>query len=207
MRNSRYIISNGNVLKYDLVKVQVILACLMMSYHVTTEAAVIIQAPEEIKVSAINQQAIQHGLFSPTKKYQSDIGVQRITLSYNAFFQHSDNTHDIVKSDSIGLYTPFLNEGVYQLSLINPPKNFEEAKRYKLQPKFALYDTQQKRMLEMTVDTSKLHFSQPKNYKIIENNQQNGLDTSRLDQQLIHLWKQASDIEKQNFMQWLESQK
>ena len=189
------------------MKVQVILACLMMSYHVTTEAAVIIQVPEEIKVSAINQQAIQHGLFSPTKKYQSDIGVQRITLSYNAFFQHSDNTHDIVKSDSIGLYTPFLNEGVYQLSLINPPKNFEEAKRYKLQPKFALYDTQQKRMLEMTVDTSKLHFSQPKNYKIIENNQQNGLDTSRLDQQLIHLWKQASDIEKQNFMQWLESQK
>lgn len=104
-------------------------------------AAVTLTVPEEIKIVSVNDQEVSGGLFRSTEKYSLNAGENVINVRYSEFFQHSDNSHDILKSGIASIQTPKLVDGQeYRLALIHPPKNFDSAQKYKDQPIFGLYN-------------------------------------------------------------------
>ncbi|UUS59208.1 MULTISPECIES: DUF2057 domain-containing protein [unclassified Acinetobacter] len=104
-------------------------------------AAVTLTVPEEIKIVAVNDQEVTGGLFRSTEKYKLDAGENLLMVRYSEFFQHADNSHDILKSGVAAIRTPALIDGQeYRLGLVNAPKDFDAAQKYKDQPIFGLYD-------------------------------------------------------------------
>ena len=115
-------------------------AALMMSG--AAFSAVIITAPEEIKIVAVNDQEVNTGLFrSANNQYKVDAGESLISVRYTQYFEHLNGEHDIVKSGVVTLKTPLLKNGEnYRLDLVNAPASFEAAKKYAEQPVIALMD-------------------------------------------------------------------
>ena len=96
-------------------------------------SAVTLTVPEEIKMIAVNDQEVRSGLLRSDQTYKLDAGTNAISVRYTEFFQHNDNSHDILKSGVITVKTPELKDGeAYKLGLINAPKNFDEAKNIKI---------------------------------------------------------------------------
>ena len=115
-------------------------------------AAVTITAPEEIVLLAINDQEVNSGLFRTAKNdYQVDAGQVSFSVRYQQYFKHLDGEHDIVKSGVVTIEAPNLLDGQsYTLKPINVPKDYDAAKKYAEQPTIALYDQQQKLIVEQT---------------------------------------------------------
>ena len=125
-------------------------AALMMSG--AAFSAVIITAPEEIKIVAVNDQEVNTGLFrSANNQYKVDAGESLISVRYTQYFEHLNGEHDIVKSGVVTLKTPLLKEGEnYRLDLVNAPASFEAAKKYAEQPIIALVDNNKQLLVQQT---------------------------------------------------------
>ena len=112
-------------------------------------SAVTLTVPEEIKIIAVNDQEVRSGLLRSDQTYKLDAGTNAISVRYTEFFQHNDNSHDILKSGVVTVKTPELKDGeAYKLALINAPKNFDEAKKYKDQPIIGLYDAKNQLLVQ-----------------------------------------------------------
>ena len=200
-------------------------------------SAVILTVPEEIKMIAVNDQEVRSGLLRSDQTYKLDAGTNAISVRYNEFFQHNDNSHDILKSGVVTVKTPELKDGeAYKLALINAPKNFDEAKKYKDQPIIGLYDAKNQLLVQQvgakdaakpllgqsilgkSVDLTTNKVVTPTNQpaavytqtastpNVATANVRENASVGQLDQQLIQLWKQASKAERQKFMNWLGEQ-
>ena len=200
-------------------------------------SAVTLTVPEEIKMIAVNDQEVRSGLLRSDQTYKLDAGTNVISVRYTEFFQHNDNSHDILKSGVVTVKTPELRDGeAYKLALINAPKNFDEAKKYKDQPIIGLYDAKNQLLVQQagakdaakpllgqsvlgkSVDLTTNKVITPTNQpaavytqtastpNIATANVQENASVGQLDQQLIQLWKQASKAERQKFMNWLGEQ-
>lgn len=200
-------------------------------------SAVTLTVPEEIKMIAVNDQEVRSGLLRSDQTYKLDAGTNAISVRYNEFFQHNDNSHDILKSGVVTVKTPELKDGeTYKLGLINAPKNFDEAKKYKDQPIIGLYDAKNQLLVQQagakdaakpllgqsilgkSVDLTTNKVVTPTNQpaavytqtastpNVATANVRENASVGQLDQQLIQLWKQASKAERQKFMNWLGEQ-
>lgn len=200
-------------------------------------SAVTLTVPEEIKMIAVNDQEVRSGLLRSDQTYKLDVGTNAISVRYTEFFQHNDNSHDILKSGVVTVKTPELKDGeAYKLGLINAPKNFDEAKKYKDQPIIGLYDAKNQLLVQQvgakdaakpllgqsvlgkSVDLTTNKVATPTNQpaaiytqtasipNVATANVQEYVSVGQLDQQLIQLWKQASKAERQKFMNWLGEQ-
>ncbi|MCJ8512695.1 DUF2057 family protein [Acinetobacter lwoffii] len=183
-------------------------------------SAVTVTVPEEIKIVAVNDQEVNSGLLRSNQSYSLDAGVNAISVRYNEFFQHSDNSHDILKSGVVTVKTPSLKEGeTYRLALIQAPKDFDAAQKYKDQPIIGLYDAKNQLLVQQTgaKDAAKPWFGNRVLTKKVDMttkaatavNQPAAVYThsaDQNDQQLIQLWKKASKAERQKFMTWLAEQ-
>lgn len=208
-----------------------IFAITLILASVTTFSAVIITAPEEIKILAVNDQEVNTGLFrAKNNQYKVDAGKNSLSVRYNQYFEHLNGEHDIVKSGVITLTTPLLKDGEsYALNLVNAPTNYETAKKYAEQPVIALFDqnkkilvqqtganTQQKPWLSQRLFGKVTDLTQKKSIplnqpapvysqtSVTESVEDRSISTT--DQQLIQLWKKSSKIERQKFMNWLGEQ-
>ncbi|AUX89401.1 MULTISPECIES: DUF2057 domain-containing protein [unclassified Acinetobacter] len=200
-------------------------------------SAVTLTVPEEIKMIAVNDQEVRSGLLRSDQTYKLDAGTNAISVRYNEFFQHNDNSHDILKSGVVTVKTPELKDGeTYKLGLINAPKNFDEAKKYKDQPIIGLYDAKNQLLVQQagakdaakpllgqsilgkSVDLTTNKVVTPTNQpaavytqtastpNVATANVRENASVGQVDQQLIQLWKQASKAERQKFMNWLGEQ-
>lgn len=183
-------------------------------------SAVTVTVPEEIKIVAINDQEVNSGLLRSNQTYSLDAGVNAISVRYNEFFQHSDNSHDILKSGVVTVKTPSLKDGeTYRLALIQAPKDFDAAQKYKDQPIIGLYDAKNQLLVQQTgaKDAAKPWFGNRVLTKKVDLttqaatavNQPAAIYTQSAeqnDQQLIQLWQKASKAERQKFMTWLAEQ-
>ncbi|ENX28236.1 hypothetical protein F891_01403 [Acinetobacter sp. CIP 101966] len=183
-------------------------------------SAVTVTVPEEIKIVAVNDQEVNSGLLRSNQTYSLDAGVNAISVRYNEFFQHSDNSHDILKSGVVTVKTPSLKDGeTYRLALIQAPKDFDAAQKYKDQPIIGLYDAKNQLLVQQTgaKDAAKPWFGNRVLTKKVdlttqaatEVNQPAAIYTQSAeqnDQQLIQLWQKASKAERQKFMTWLAEQ-
>lgn len=114
-------------------------------------SAVTVTVPEEIKIVAINDQEVKSGFLRSNQAYTLNAGVNAISVRYNEFFQHSDNSHDILKSGVVTVKTPELIEGeTYRLALMSAPKDFDAAQKYKDQPIIGLYDAKNQLLVQQT---------------------------------------------------------
>ena len=183
-------------------------------------SAVTVTVPEEIKIVAVNDQEVNSGLLRSNQTYSLDAGVNAISVRYNEFFQHSDNSHDILKSGVVTVKTPSLKDGeTYRLALIQAPKDFDAAQKYKDQPIIGLYDAKNQLLVQQTgaKDSAKPWFGNRVLTKKVDMttqaatpvNQPSAVYTQSADQndqQLIQLWQKASKAERQKFMTWLAEQ-
>lgn len=208
-----------------------IFAITLILASVTTFSAVTITAPEEIKILAVNDQEVNTGLFrAKNNQYKVDAGKNSLSVRYNQYFEHLNGEHDIVKSGVITLTTPLLKDGEsYALNLVNAPTNYETAKKYAEQPVIALFDQNKKILVQQTGANTeqKPWLSQSLFGKVTDLTQKKSIplnqpapvysqtsvtesvenrSISTTDQQLIHLWKKSSKIERQKFMNWLGEQ-
>ncbi|MGE8538965.1 MAG: DUF2057 domain-containing protein [Acinetobacter sp.] len=195
-------------------------------------SAVTVTIPEEIKIIAVNDQEVKSSLLRSNPAYKLDAGVNAISVRYSEFFQHSDNSHDILKSGVVTVKTPELKDGEsYRLALINAPQNFDEAKKYQDQPVIGLYDAKNQLLVQQAgaKDAAKPWFGNSVLAKTVDMsskiatppNQPAPVYTQKAitpaatpqtqlagqnDQQLIQLWQKASKAERQRFMTWLAEQ-
>ena len=183
-------------------------------------SAVTVTVPEEIKIVAVNDQEVNSGLLRSNQTYSLDAGVNAISVRYNEFFQHSDNSHDILKSGVVTVKTPSLKDGeTYRLALIQAPKDFDAAQKYKDQPIIGLYDAKNQLLVQQAgaKDAAKPWFGNRVLTKKVDMttqaatpvNQPSAVYTQSADQndqQLIQLWQKASKAERQKFMTWLAEQ-
>ena len=115
-------------------------------------AAVTISAPEEIVLLAVNDQEVNTGLFRSKKnEYKVDAGQVALSVRYQQYFEHLSGEHDILKSGVVTIQAPDLKDGqTYQLALVNAPRNFDEAKTYVTQPTVAIYDHNNRLIVQQT---------------------------------------------------------
>ncbi|WP_353141507.1 DUF2057 family protein [Acinetobacter pragensis] len=195
-----------------------IISALMISS--TAFSAVTVKVPEEIKIVAVNDQEVSSGLLAKSQ-YKIKAGENTINVRYSGYFQHADNSHDILKSGIVALKTPALVDGeTYRLALIQAPQDFDEAQKYKDQPIFGLYNKENTLLVQQagTKSEQKNWFSDA-----LFNNQSDDLTNDKAavnqtaaiqsvsasgnqEQPLIHLWQQSSKAERQKFMAWLAEQ-
>ena len=183
-------------------------------------SAVTVTVPEEIKIVAVNDQEVKSGLLRSNQTYSLDAGINAISVRYNEFFQHSDNSHDILKSGVVTVKTPSLKDGeTYRLALIQAPKDFDAAQKYKNQPIIGLYDAKNQLLVQQTSakDAAKPWFGNRVLTKKLDMTTQVATpvhqpaavytqSADQNDQQLIQLWQKASKAERQKFMTWLAEQ-
>jgi uncharacterized protein YccT (UPF0319 family) len=181
---------------------------------------VTVTVPEEIKIVAVNDQEVNSGLLRSNQTYSLDAGINAISMRYNEFFQHSDNSHDILKSGVVTVKTPSLKDGeTYRLALIQAPKDFDAAQKYKNQPIIGLYDAKNQLLVQQTgaKDAAKPWFGNRVLTKKLDMTTQVATpvhqpaavytqSADQNDQQLIQLWQKASKAERQKFMTWLAEQ-
>lgn len=213
------------------------MACLALGVflHGSVFAETTITVPEELVVVSINNQNIKSGLFKSQKDYKVDSGQVQLNLRYQQYFELHNARHEIVKSGIISVHTPELKDNQrYRLTLVNPPQDVDEAKKFANDPIIAVYDqnntlVSQQSALNVATKPSigaglftksiDLTNKQPlvqEDVQIVNvSNQiqfksaQQNTTTSTLkavDQQLIQLWQRASKTERQSFMSWLADQ-
>ena len=205
------------------LRLVVAVAALLGSSYLS--AAVTLTVPEEIKIVAVNDQAVNAGLLRKSQDYKLDPGVTKVSVRYNQYFEHLDNTHDIVKSDVVTLTTPELIDGqTYRLGLVNAPKTFEEAQQFKTKPSIAVFNAQNQLLaqqsavleaekslfgtglLNKTVDLTTVQAVKPAQVVPTKTVSVQEVKGTTKDVQLIELWKQANSTERQKFMSWLAEQ-
>lgn len=115
----------------------------LISLSLSTFAEVIVKAPEEIIVVAINDQEIRNSLFSGKDKvYKLDDGQHKISVQYKQLFNPLYTTHEVVRSGIVTLSTGQLSNGQYELVLINPPQDVDQGKAFAEQPVIGLRNAQ-----------------------------------------------------------------
>lgn len=202
-----------------ILRLTALISALMMSSAAIS--AVTVTVPEDIKIVAVNGQEINGGFLSKSQ-YKINAGENTLSVRYSGYYQHADNSHDILRSGIVALKTPSLTDGeTYNLALLQAPKDFDEAKKYKDQPIFALYNKQNtliaqqqgnkaepKNWFSDTLNLSGATSSTTESTSKIGANNSNkqpvGADQSQI--QLIQLWQQSSKQDRQKFMSWLAEQ-
>lgn len=130
------------------------LSLITLSLVISSSAfsAVNISSPEEIVILAVNDQEVNAGILRTQKNdFKVDAGDTTISMRYQQYFEHNSGEHDILKSGVVTISAPNLEDGKsYKLALVNAPKNFDLAKKYADQPTIALYDQQNKLVVQQT---------------------------------------------------------
>lgn len=197
-------------------------------------SSVNIHSADNIRVLAINDQDIKGNFFKAQKSvYKIDAGEAMLYVRYEQFFDDvNSDDHEIVKSVSVRLQTPVLEDGKnYYLTVGSAPQDLAKARHYAKQPTIQLYNeagqmiaqqiganskTQTKisgeafsRTYDLTKEKIKNTFVKTPVTVLAESEEKQKTVASEVKpvspttQQLQQLWKQASADERQQFLQWL----
>ena len=195
-----------------------------MTVVVTSEAAVTLLAPEEIPVLALDHQEVAGSLFWSSKTtYKLDSGSHEIAVRYEQLFDQNNGDHDVLKSSIVSLKAELQDNKTYRLTLVNPPKDYDDAKQYVKQPIIAIVDEQGNTVAQQqALDNAPKPLLGSSLFKRVldfrSNNGQKDLTRTGTDastastttvnavkgstvEQLKQLWQSASEQERQQFMQ------
>ncbi len=102
-------------------------------------AAVTLNVEDNVKVTAINGQAVNVGLFSKDNmQFTLQAGRHVITARYDRLYDLSRDKHDYVRSGNITINAQLNDNQTYQLVMPNQPERYHEAKKYAKHPTLAI---------------------------------------------------------------------
>lgn len=114
---------------------------LLASALLSTAAAAQVQlnVDDNIKVTAINGQAIHHGLLQPLQQnFTLEAGRYVITARYDRLFKLGRDDHDYLKSGDVTITANLADNQTYRLIMPNQPKDYHAAKDYIKTPSLAI---------------------------------------------------------------------
>lgn len=114
---------------------------LLVSALLSTAAVAQVQlnVDDNIKVTAINGQAIHHGLLQPLQQnFTLEPGRHVITARYDRLFKLGRDDHDYLKSGDITITANLADHQTYRLIMPNQPKDYHAAKDYIKTPSLAI---------------------------------------------------------------------
>lgn len=114
---------------------------LLASALLSTAAAAQVQlnVDDNIKVTAINGQAIHHGLLQPLQQnFTLEAGRHVITARYDRLFKLGRDDHDYLKSGDVTITANLADNQTYRLIMPNQPKDYHAAKDYIKTPSLAI---------------------------------------------------------------------
>ncbi len=107
-------------------------------------AEVTLQVDDNIKVTAINGQAVNTSLFQPIKKtFNLTPGQQVITARYDRLYDLPGDNHDYLKSSNVTVTAPMQDNQTYRLTMPGQPERYNEARDYAKHPTLAVVAGQQ----------------------------------------------------------------
>lgn len=178
---------------------------------------------DDIKVTAINGQAISQSPFQPLKRqFELDAGRHVITARYDRLFEINRRDHDYLKSGDITLTVDLEDNQNYQLVLDNAPQNYNTAKEYVKSP--TLHLMQGKVLIATQTATASTSegglFSSLGGIFGKESTLNNQQTVASLNQQaptpaskpyastldkFMELWLNASEEEREKIRQWVQN--
>lgn len=109
-------------------------------------------ADDDIKIIAINGQAVNQGLFQKTKQsFTVPAGQTTITARYDRIFILNRNDHDTIKSPDITLTATLDDTQTYRLTMPNLPSTHRQAQEFVKNATLELHLGNQVLMSEQTV--------------------------------------------------------
>lgn len=94
---------------------------------------------DNIKVTAINGNAVNTSIFQGAKKqFSLQAGTQVITAKYDRLYNFRNGDHDYLRSGNITVTANMLDNQTYQLSMPNQPEKYQDAKKYAQNPTLAI---------------------------------------------------------------------
>lgn len=188
-----------------------------------TYAASTLIIGNDIKVTAINGQAVSQSPFQPLKRqFELDAGRHVITARYDRLFEISRKDHDYLKSGDITLTVELEDNQNYQLVLDNAPQDYNAAKEYVKSPTLLLMQGKVLITKQTATTTKGGLFSSlggifgkestlSNQQAIASLNQQTPTSTptsksnaSTLDK-FMELWLNASEEERAKIRQWVQN--
>lgn len=110
-------------------------------------------ADDDIKIIAINGQAVNQGLFQKTKQsFTVPAGQTTITARYDRIFILNRNDHDTIKSPDITLTATLDDTQTYRLTMPNLPSTHRQAQEFVKNATLELHLGNQVLMSEQTVN-------------------------------------------------------
>ncbi len=102
-------------------------------------SAVTLHVEDNIKVTAINGQAVNKGVFSRDKmQFNLQAGKHVITARYDRMFNFSRDKHDYIKSGNVTVTADLADNKSYKLVMPNQPKSYTQAKQFAKNPTLAI---------------------------------------------------------------------
>ncbi|ANF81840.1 hypothetical protein A3K93_06320 [Acinetobacter sp. NCu2D-2] len=185
-------------------------------------AAIKLTVPEEIKLMAVDHQDVSGSLLQSKQTYQLDANIKSISVRYQQYFEHLNDTHDILKSATVSIEQLNLIDGQsYRLGLVNAPKTFEQAQKYKEQPIVAIYDennrvvaqqegvkANSKSLLSSIGLTQNIDLTTKPVIKPLKDEVklEKVIQHEGKEVQMIQIWQRANTEERQKFLNWLDTQ-
>lgn len=180
---------------------------------------------DNIKVTAINGEAITQSPFRPLQKeFKLGAGTAVITAKYERLFDLNRKDHDVVRSKDITI-SATLADGTYRLTMPNVPSHYNDVKEYVKTPKLAILNgttVVSEQAASHTSSTGLLSGigamfgrgnSVTDNQKVIAAINQTPAQPSSQTQsrpnatvldKFMELWLSANEEERQKIRQWVE---
>lgn len=175
---------------------------------------------DHIKVTAINGEAITHGLFAPVKQeFKLTGGQHMITARYERLFDISRSDHDVVRSKDITITASLVDDQTYRLVMPNQPSRYQDAREYVKAPSLAIVQGDKVVSQQSATNTQSGGIfaglgallgrgdGVVSNQKVIQAAQtapaKSTSATSTLDK-FMELWLSADESEREKIRQWVQ---
>lgn len=113
--------------------------CSFILLSSTAQAAVTIQVDDHIKVTAIDGEAVNTGMFKRIKQsFTLPAGTHSITAKYDRLYDLRHDEHDYLRSHALTISHDFTDNTTYQLVMPNQPEDYRSAKKYAQAPSLAI---------------------------------------------------------------------
>lgn len=113
--------------------------CGFILFSPTVQAAVTLQVDDHIKVTAIDGETVNTGMFKRIKKsFTLPAGTHSITAKYDRLYDLRHDEHDYLRSHELTISNNFTDNTTYQLVMPNQPDDYRSAKKYVQSPSLAI---------------------------------------------------------------------
>lgn len=171
---------------------------------ITAHAQVQLSAHPNLKITAINGEAVNQSPFAPVRyDFTLPAGPTTISARYERLFDLRGDSHDYLRSQNVTISGNLSDNHSYQLTLTDNPERYSDAKEYAKKPTILL--TQNGEVLA-SQSTSGQKRSLLTNVGALFTGNTTPPTTQNKNTlaQFVTLWQQANEEERQQIREWVQ---